>query len=72
MQDNNIINKHVTLKEDINEIKTSINRLKWFVLILIIIGTFILSASVNSIKETSTAQYQMFEQKISKTSMCPI
>ena len=54
------------LKEDINEIKTSIDRLKWFVLILIVIGTLISSAIVNSIRETNEVQYQMFERKINE------
>lgn len=54
------------LKEDINEIKININKLKWSVIISIAFGIFISSFIVNSIKETSTAQYQMFEQKINE------
>ena len=67
MRDNNIIvllDEYVTLKNEISELKTSINRIKWFALILIIIGTFILSASVNSIKETNIAQHHIFGQKL--------
>lgn len=69
MKDNNIIvllDEYVTLKNEISELKTSINRLKWFALILIIIGTFILSASVNSIKETNITQHHIFGQKLAR------
>ena len=66
MKDDNIINKRVTLKEDISKIKTIINWLKWSVLISIAIGIFISGVIVNSIKETNAAQYQMFEQKINE------
>lgn len=58
------ISEYVTLKEDISEIKTSINWLKWLVPIFVTIGIFISSFIVNSIKETNAAQYQMLEKKL--------
>lgn len=54
------------LKEDINEIKTNVNKLRLSVFISIAFGIFISSFIVNSIKETNTTQYQMFEQKINE------
>lgn len=58
------INEYVTLKEDISEIKTSINWLKWLVPIFVTIGIFISGLIVNSIKEANTTQYQMIEKKL--------
>lgn len=58
------ISEYVTLKEDISEIKTSINWLKWLVPIFVTIGIFISGIIVNSIKETNAAQYQMLEKKL--------
>ena len=56
--------EYVTLKEEISELKTSINRLKWFAIIFMAIGIFISGVIVNSIKETSAMQHQMLGQKI--------
>lgn len=64
MQKQISINEYVTLKEDISEIKTSINWLKWLVPIFITIGIFISGIIVNSIKEANTSQYQMLEKKL--------
>lgn len=54
------------LKEDINEIKTNVNKLRWSVFISIAIGIFISGVIVNLIRETNEVQYQMFEQKINE------
>ena len=54
------------LKEDINEIKINVNKLKRSVFISIAIGIFISGVIVNSIRETNEIQYQMFEQKINE------
>ena len=59
-----LLDEYVTLKEEISEIKTSINRLKWFAIIFMAIGIFISGVIVNSIKETSAMQHQMLGQKI--------
>ena len=59
-----LLDEYVTLKEEISELKTSINRLKWFAIIFMAIGIFISSVIVNSIKETSAMQHQMLGQKI--------
>ena len=59
-----LLDEYVTLKEEISEIKTSINRLKWFAIIFMAIGIFISGVIVNSIKEASAMQHQMFGQKI--------
>ena len=59
-----LLDEYVTLKEEISELKTSINRLKWFAIIFMAIGIFISGVIVNSIKETSAMQHQMFGQKI--------
>ena len=61
-----LLDEYVTLKEEISEIKTSINRLKWFAIIFMAIGIFISGVIVNSIKETSAMQHQMLGQKIIK------
>ena len=59
-----LLDEYVTLKEEISEIKTSINRLKWFAIIFMAIGIFISGVIVNSIKETSAMQHQVPGQKI--------
>lgn len=59
-----LLDEYVTLKEEISELKTSINRLKWFAIIFMAIGIFISGVIVNSIKETSAMQHQMLGQKI--------
>lgn len=59
-----LLDEYVTLKEEISELKTSINRLKWFAIIFMAIGIFISGVIVNSIKEASAMQHQMFGQKI--------
>ena len=59
-----LLDEYVTLKEEISEIKTSINRLKWFAIIFMAIGIFISGVIVNSIKEASAMQHQMLGQKI--------
>ena len=61
-----LLDEYVTLKEEISELKTSINRLKWFAIIFMAIGIFISGVIVNSIKETSAMQHQMLGQKIIK------
>ena len=61
-----LLDEYVTLKEEISEIKTSINRLKWFAIIFMAAGIFISGVIVNSIKETSAVQHQMLGQKIIK------
>ncbi len=61
-----LLDEYVTLQEEISEIKTSINRLKWFAIIFMAIGIFISGVIVNSIKETSVMQHQMLGQKIIK------
>lgn len=58
------INDYILLKEDIREIKTSINWLKWLVPIFVTIGIFISGLIVNSIKENSNTQFKMLEQKL--------
>lgn len=58
-----LLDEYVTLKEEISELKTSINRLKWFAIIFMAIGIFISGVIVNSIKETSAMQHQMLGQK---------
>ena len=59
-----LLDEYVTLKEEISELKTSINRLKWFAIIFMAIGIFISGVIVNSIKETSAMQQHMLGQKI--------
>ena len=59
-----LLDEYVTLKEEISELKTSINRLKWFAIIFMAIGIFISGVIVNSIKEASAMQHQMLGQKI--------
>ena len=59
-----LLDEYVTLKEEISELKTSINRLKWFAIIFMAIGIFISGVLVNSIKEASAMQHQMLGQKI--------
>lgn len=61
-----LLDEYVTLKEDINEIKANIDRLKWSVLILIIIWIFILGIIVDSTRKINIAQYQAFEQEVTE------
>ena len=61
-----LLDEYVTLKEEISELKTSINRLKWFAIIFMATRIFISGVIVNSIKETSAMQHQMLGQKIIK------
>ncbi len=69
MKDDNIIvflNEYVTLKEDINEVKTNIDRLKWSALILIIIWIFILGIIADSRRKINIVQPQAFEQEVTE------
>ncbi len=59
-----IMDDYVALKEDIREIKTSINWMKWVIPVLITISIFVFNNIVMSIKDSNSTQYQMLDKKL--------
>lgn len=58
------VKEYVELKSDIAEIKTSLNWLKWIIPLFITVSIFVSGIIVNSIKESSTAQFKLLDAKL--------